>query len=246
MAFPEAGKDRIYAVPVERVADFAFDADVARVFPDMLNRSVPGYATMVQTIGALAGQWLQPRSRCYDLGCSLGAVTYAVAGSARADGVEVIAVDNAPAMIERLQARLDTTPPAMPVKLLCMDVLDLPIERASLVVLNLTLQFIAPSQRLDLLKRVHRGLLPGGALLISEKIRFSAPSEQRHMEALHLAYKRAMGYSDLEISQKRQALDRVLVPDTLAEHQIRLRQAGFAQVAEWFRCLNFTSLLAVK
>lgn len=239
-------KDQIYADPLAVVDDFAFDASVAKVFPDMLNRSVPGYGSLVQMIGQLSSEWLKPNSRCYDLGCSLGAVSYAVAGSAGTEGVEIIAVDNAPAMIERLRTRFAADPPGLPVRPLCADIQDVSIEQASLVVLNLTMQFLPPERRLELLLSVYRGLLPGGVLILSEKLRYDNEGEQKRMDALHHGFKRSMGYSDLEISQKRAALEKVLMADTLEVHGERLVAAGFSSVTEWFRCLNFVSLMAVK
>jgi tRNA (cmo5U34)-methyltransferase len=114
------------------------------------------------------------------------------------------------------------------------------------VVLNFTLQFLASEERLALLQRIHAGMLPGGVLVLSEKIRFAEETGQQFQERMHLAFKRANGYSEMEISQKRQALERVLIPDTLAEHRERLLQAGFDRVEPWFQAFNFASLAAFK
>ena len=70
--------DRLFAQPLAQVPDFVFNEDVVRVFPDMIKRSVPGYPTIVENIGVLAGQFAQPHSVLYDLGSSLGAVTQAL------------------------------------------------------------------------------------------------------------------------------------------------------------------------
>ena len=154
----------------------------------------------------------------------------------------MIAVDNAEAMLARcreLHAGQD-------IDWCCADIREIEIEDASLVVLNLTLQFIDPRQRAALLARIHRGLRPGGALVLTEKIRYADPALQRRMTALYEAFKKTQGYSDLEISQKRAALERVLVPDTEETHLQRLRAAGFSEIDECFRGLLFVSWLAVK
>jgi tRNA (cmo5U34)-methyltransferase len=238
-------KDCLYADPLPRVGDFTFDESVARVFPDMIHRSVPGYADLVAMIGVLAADILRRGGRCYDLGCSLGAVSYAVSGAARADNIWIVAVDNSPAMIERLRQRLNSHPPAQPISLCCADIEDVGIVEATLVVLNLTLQFLSVPRRFPLLQKICQGLQPGGVLILTEKLAFD-PAEQRAMDALHQAFKRAQGYSEMEISQKRTALERVLVPESLQAHQARLRAAGFSKVMVWFQCLNFVSLLAWK
>jgi tRNA (cmo5U34)-methyltransferase len=238
-------KDCIYAEPLPVIDDFIFDAGVARVFPDMINRSVPGYANLLEMLGVLARDTMSDGGRCYDLGCSLGAVSYAVSRASRDRAIEIIAVDNSPAMIERLQQRVQSHPPAHKMELQCADIQDVTIEKAALVVLNLTLQFIAPSRRLALLQNIHRGLRPDGVLIVTEKLRF-APEDQDALDRLHLAFKRAQGYSDLEISQKRSALEQVMITDSLQTHDQRFHEAGFSRNLVWFQCLNFVSLMAWK
>jgi tRNA (cmo5U34)-methyltransferase len=128
----------------------------------------------------------------------------------------------------------------------CGDLQDVTIENASVVVLNFTLQFIPPEQRLSLIQRIHAGLKENGILILSEKIAFSEPGQQYFHEELHHDFKRANGYSDLEISQKRSALEKVLIPETIACHQKRLQDAGFSSPELWFQCFNFVSLVAIK
>lgn len=245
------GDDRVYARPVKKVADFAFDESVARVFPDMIERSVPGYSGLIPLIGMLAEHYVQPDSRCYDLGCSLGAVSLVMArflkdSSKSVQNCEIVAVDNAPAMIERCRAHLQSVEERVPVRLLCEDVETLAMDKASVAVMNFTLQFIEPGRRSALLEKIHRALLPGGVLILSEKIGFDAPAQQQWMSELHHAYKKANGYSDLEIAQKRSALENVLIPESTDTHLHRLQKTGFRRTALWYQCMNFASILAVK
>lgn len=228
------------------IVDFAFDENVARVFPDMIRRSVPGYETVITLTGLLAEQYAQADSNCYDLGCSLGAATLAMRSRIQQPGCRIIAVDNAEAMTRRCQQHVAEAGDGLEVDVICADIQDVTIHNASVVVVNFTLQFIPPAARLALMQHIYKGMQPGGALLLSEKIVFSDTAEQQRMEALHVAFKKANGYSDLEISQKRSALENVLIPDTLEQHQQRLQTAGFSSVDLWFRCINFISLLAVK
>ncbi len=239
-------KDQVYAQPRNQVSRFEFDQAVVDVFPDMIKRSVPGYSTVLAMTGMFAARYVQKGSACYDLGCSLGAATLSMARAVQGMDCQVIGVDNAPAMIAACQSHLDVAGLTTPVVLLCKDISSVPVERASLVVLNYTLQFIHPKERQALLASIYEGLLPGGALVLSEKIVFSDPEKQALMTALHLDFKRANGYSELEISQKRTALENVLIPDTEEVHLNRLRNAGFPSPAMWFQSLNFASILAVK
>ncbi len=236
--------DSLYAAPQDPVGEFAFDERVAAVFPDMVRRSIPGYRTLVEMTGIIAARHAVANSRCYDLGCSLGASTLAMRRHIDAPGCRIVAVDKSAAMLERCRANLAGQPSGPPVDLVCRDIREIEIGDASAVVLNYTLQFIPPGDRLRLLKDARRGMRPGGVLILSEKIRFEDRRVDQEMSRLHTAFKKAHGYTDLEISQKRSALERVLVPDSVEVHRERLEHAGFQRTLPWFQCCNFVSLLA--
>lgn len=239
-------RDEIFAAPQEMIVDFAFDERVAAVFPDMIRRSVPGYGEVIALLGLFAEQYAQADSTLYDLGCSLGAATLSLRRRIKAPHCRIIAVDNSQAMVERCRENIAHDLATTPVGVLCADIREVTIENASVVVLNFTLQFLPAEERQTLLARIYDGMRPGGVLLLSEKLRFSDEASQQFQEQLHLAFKRANGYSELEISQKRAALEEVLVPDTLEQHRERLTAAGFARVEPWFQAFNFASLAALK
>ncbi len=241
-------KDEIF---VDKAGDepFRFDASVAEVFPDMLRRSIPGYQASLEAIGSLAARYVRDDTACYDLGCSLGAATLAMRQGIRASGCRIVAVDNAPAMVERCTEIIKTDRSAgseIPVEVALGDVLDTPIENASMVVLNYTLQFVAPERRDELLKRIADGMVGGGLLVLSEKVVDEDPHMEELLFELHHEHKRRNDYSALEISRKRAALENVLIPETIAQHRKRLLGAGFAHVAIWLRYFNFVSIIAIK
>lgn len=238
--------DRLYANQLTHIEDFVFDQRVVDVFPDMIKRSVPGYTTIIAMIGDLAERYARSDSRCYDLGCSLGAATLAMRHRIHAADCRLIGVDNSPAMIERCQQVIAADSGEVPVDLVCARVQEVHIERASVVVLNFTLQFIPLKERLAVLEKIYAGLLPGGVLILSEKLAFDDQLHQQLMIELHHNFKRANGYSELEIAQKRSAIEQVLLPETLDTHRQRLRRAGFTSVDVWFQCFNFASLIAIK
>ncbi|MCK7542835.1 carboxy-S-adenosyl-L-methionine synthase CmoA [Marinobacter bryozoorum] len=242
---PNHRLDTIYATDQPR-QDFRFDESVARVFPDMIRRSVPGYTTIIPMIEVITEQYVQPGSHCYDLGCSLGASTLAMRHGMPASGCTLVGVDNSPAMIERCEHYIALDDHPLPVTLRCEDILETDIADASVTTLNFTLQFVDPARRVELLTRIAEATRPGGVLVLSEKIRFDNEREQETQTRLHHEFKRANGYSDLEISQKRSALEQVLIPETLTEHRQRLGGAGFRDVTVWYQCFNFVSMLAFK
>jgi tRNA (cmo5U34)-methyltransferase len=229
----------------ELAGQFTFDSAVARVFPDMIRRSVPGYAETVAMSGVIAGEYARDNTNLYDLGCSLGAVTLAMRHGVKAHNCKIIGIDSSSAMIEQAGHYIALDEGSVDVELLCADITAQAIENASVVALNYVLQFIAQSQRLDLLTQIAQGLNAGGALILSEKICFD-DEEQPLQDKLHLDFKRANGYSDLEIAQKRSAIENVLIPETEHVHVTRLKQAGFSQVIRWYQCFNFVSYLAIK
>ncbi|TRX00653.1 carboxy-S-adenosyl-L-methionine synthase CmoA [Candidatus Methylobacter oryzae] len=241
-----SSKDSLYASPIGEVGAFKFDETVVNVFPDMIQRSVPGYSAIISAIGLLAGRFAREHSVCYDLGCSLGAATLAMRHQIEAENCRIIAVDNSEAMLSRFQQTLQQDQAQVAVDVQCADIRDVAIENASVVVLNFTLQFIPLEDRLALLQKIYRGLLPGGILILSEKLKFDDERQQELQTQMHHAFKKAQGYSDLEISQKRTALENVLIPETFAQHQHRLREVGFSSAEVWFQYFNFASIIALK
>ena len=239
-------KDNLYNQPLERVSGFRFDRKVARVFPDMIKRSVPGYEEILQAIGLFTAYHVQAGTRCYDLGSSLGAASLAMRSGINVPNVEIIAVDNSPDMIRESKRYIDNPPDEPPIRLICADFQDIKIRNASVVVLNYTLQFLDPAEREERLRIIYQGMLPNSVLIISEKILFPDPREQEFQYAMHLAFKKAHGYSKLEISQKRTALENVLIAETFETHRRRLLNIGFKQCFQWFQYFNFISMAAVK
>lgn len=238
-------KDKIYSKPRKKISKFVFDQKVASVFNDMISRSVPGYSDIIQMCGILAVQFVKPQTRVYDLGCSLGSASRAVLKAVPNQPYELIALDPSSAMLSKAKENLRGKYEAS-VLLDCGKAESVGIKNASFVMLNFVLQFIPKANRLALLQKIYAGLNPGGALVLSEKIDFETKRERDAQRKLHEEFKKTRGYSDLEISQKRTALEKVLIPETLRAHEKRLRQAGFSKVYVWFRCFNFASLIAVK
>jgi tRNA (cmo5U34)-methyltransferase len=239
-------KDRIYADDNDPAAPFEFSDAVVRVFPDMIERSVPGYRLLLELTPLMVARAVQPDSVIYDLGCSLGAATLAARRAVQVDNVEMVAVDRSPEMVQRCRELIAADNSRVPVEVLEADICELPIADASVVLMYFTLQFIAPDRREELLARIAAGMKPGGILLLAEKLAFEPAEDQTWLDTHHHDFKRAQGYSDLEIARKRQALENVLVPETRAVHHQRLNAVGFSQVVDWFQCFNFAAMVAVR
>ncbi|MBK1880072.1 carboxy-S-adenosyl-L-methionine synthase CmoA [Pelagicoccus mobilis] len=239
-------KDQVYADPRAQVDAFAFDEGVADVFDDMIRRSVPGYGMTLSLLGIIAQHYAKPGTRIYDLGCSLGAGIASMGSKLDTPDITFHGIDNSQPMLDRCRPNLADVDKRHTVELHCQNIQDTPIENASIVVLNFTLQFIPKEERHELLARICQSLVPGGILVLSEKILFDDPHIQEDLTTLHHDFKRANGYSDLEISQKRSSLENVLVPETIDAHESRLAAAGFARDEIWLQCFNFASFLAFK
>ncbi len=239
-------RDRIFAEILQKPGDFAFDDKVAAVFPDMLRRSIPGYPAIIDMIETLTERYAQADTRLYDLGCSLGASSLSMLRGLKNKPGEIIAIDNSPAMIERCK-KLEIAPsPSTKIKFCCEDILDFPIVDASVVVMNFTLQFIDPAKRCSLLKRICEGMKPNGIMILSEKVKFEDDQVNDLLIDVYHSFKKSNGYSDLEISQKRTALENVLIPESIRQHRDRFIRAGFTSADVWFQCFNFMSMLAIK
>lgn len=238
--------DLIFSSKKSQIKDFAFDEQVVEVFPDMISRSVPGYTTIINTIGNLSQQYAQSNTNIYDLGCSLGAATLAMKKSITTENCSIIGIDNSLAMVERCKIHVSAFKGKSQVDILEGNILDTVISNASMVVLNFTLQFIESDLRQSLMQKIYDGLQPGGILVLSEKLKASDDVCNDLLIDLHHNFKRANGYSELEIAQKRTALENVMRPDSLETHLCRLNQSGFNHINQWFQCFNFMSLVAIK
>ncbi len=163
-----------------------------------------------------------------------------------AKNCKIIGIDSSSAMVERCKMHVNAFKGNTPVEIIEDNILNVEIENASMVVLNFTLQFIAPELRQQLLTKIANGLRPGGLLLLSEKLADSDNVCDELLIDLHHDFKRANGYSELEIAQKRTALENVMRTDDLNTHLDRLKQADFNHNTPWFQCFNFFSLIAIK
>ncbi|MDR0218638.1 MAG: carboxy-S-adenosyl-L-methionine synthase CmoA [Enterobacteriaceae bacterium] len=243
---PHNQRDSLFSAPIAKLGDWSFDERVAEVFPDMVKRSIPGYSNIISMIGMLASRFVTPGSQVYDLGCSLGAATLSIRRNISVDGCHIIAIDNSPAMTERCRRHIDAFKAKTPVEVIEQNILDTDIKNASMVVLNFTLQFLHPDDRQKILDKIYAGLKPGGVLVLSEKFNFEDDDIGELLFSMHHDFKRANGYSELEISQKRSMLENVMRTDSVETHKSRLKQAGFQHTEVWFQCFNFGSLLAIK
>ena len=224
---------------------FSFDESVSNVFADMIRRSVPGYAQMLAMtaqIARLQANKLKRPITVYDLGCSLGAVGHALLQVFEPHEIRLIAVDNSAPMLTQARALFERF--EHPVECVHADICELDFERCDLVISNLTLQFVDPKSRDDLIARIYDALTPGGQLIVSEKV--SSGSADPWLIEVHEQFKRANGYSETEIAKKREALEGVLIRDSLAQHHDRFKAAGFSESHTWFQYLNFVALCAMK
>jgi len=220
---------------------------VATVFDDMINRSVPGYSAIIDMVGQLAHRYCKNGSIIYDLGCSLGASSLSITRHIEHNDYEIIAIDNSEAMVSRLKADLQNQKGATKqIKVKLEDIRESEIKSASMVILNFTLQFINVKDRDQLIKKISAGMRPGGLLIISEKVSFTNMEMNSLFIDLYHKFKEKQGYSELEISQKRDALENVLIPESLEKHYERLLAADFELIETWLKYFNFASIIAFK
>ena len=239
-------KDQLFQNAVVSAGSFEFDQSVTDVFADMIQRSVPGYQSVIELTGLLGQQFITENSNCYDLGCSLGASLISMIKGA-SKPAHYYGIDNSLPMIESCnesmrklltESQLDST------RILHQAIEQTTIENASLVALNFTLQFIEKQNRESVISNIYQGLNNGGALILSEKI--INDDNDNLITPLYEQYKIAKGYSELEVAKKREALVDILVPESIESHRQRLLNSGFKQVFVWFQCFNFSSMLAIK
>ncbi len=247
--------DTLFTTPLDKAARFSFDEQVVACFPDMIRRSVPGYGQVLAMLPLFARRHCKYRqqdengqrvSRVYDLGCSLGGATMALAGEFAAHDLQIKAVDISPAMTSEAQKLLSDNYPKHDIEVITTDIRNIELEPCDMVILNLTLQFLPAADRVAVLEKIYAALSEGGILVLTEKTHAFDEQYDAWLVERYYDFKRANGYSEMEISGKRNALENVLITDTLDQHHERLSKVGFARHLTWFQFLNFASMVAFK
>ncbi len=238
------GQDRLFREPYA-CSSFQFDSRTAQVFDDMLVRSVPMYAAVQDAVASIVCRLARSGTAVVDLGCSTGTTLSRVASRLSVTDVELVGVDRSEPMLEKARTRLADC--GRDVRLLQQDLnacAALPV--ASVVIMNLTLQFVRPERREAVIRLIYESLCPGGALILVEKVTPDCSELHSLFTDIYYDFKRENGYSELEIARKREALENVLVPYTPGENRTLLRQAGFDRMESFFRWFNFEGMVAVR
>lgn len=239
-------KDRIFAEKTDRAHDFQFDGKVAGVFDDMVSRSVPFYDEIQRMTCELSADFAMPDTAVVDLGCSTG-TTLLRLDPMLDPAVAMVGIDNSQPMLDQAQTKLADVIKRRKVALQLADIEAIPpIENASVVLMVLTLQFVRPLHREKIARKMYDGLNRGGVLIIVEKLLSADSTLNRLFIEHYYDYKRQQGYSDVEITQKREALENVLIPYRMEENVDLLKGAGFTHVEDFFRWYNFSGIIAVK
>jgi tRNA (cmo5U34)-methyltransferase len=239
-------QDRIFTEPAPLVKDFRFDAGTARVFDDMVSRSVPFYDEIQRMVTEIAAEFAVDGTNLYDLGCSTG-TTLLELDRAVSPGVRFAGLDNSEEMLAKAREKLAGNLARRPFRLERADLHEgFTVENASVVLMILTLQFIRPLHRSRVIRSIARGLNPQGCLIVVEKLTVSDSLLNRLFIKFYYDMKRRNGYSDMEIAQKREALENVLIPYRMEENRELLLSEGFRSCEEFFRWYNFSGMVAVK
>lgn len=238
--------DQVFRDEITKVSDFKFGTTVVNVFDDMVSRSVPYYNEMQRMLAEIAADHVKEGTFVYDLGCSTGTTLIGLDELIPSD-IRFIGIDESQEMLDKCDVKLKEAGFVRPYDLVAGDLHQhLPISNGSVVILCLTLQFVRPLYRERLLRNIYEGLNPGGVLLLVEKVLAESSVFNRDFIKYYYNYKRRNHYSELEISQKREALENVLIPYKLSENMLLLKEAGFADCEIFFKWYNFSGMIAYK
>ncbi|MBU0483328.1 MAG: carboxy-S-adenosyl-L-methionine synthase CmoA [Proteobacteria bacterium] len=238
-------KDEIYKNK-EVKEDFRFNRQVAEVFDDMLSRSVPCYGQVMDLSTRILTQKLQPGDTIFDLGCSTGTTLIELARRLPQEDLQFVGFDNSAAMIGKASSKAEMYTMKDRLNFIEQDITELDLQDGGAIIMNYTLQFIRPMMRQEFIKKIRTFLRPGGVLIISEKVISHDPMLNRTFIDLYLDFKRESGYSELEISRKREAMENILIPFSVEENLTLMKDAGFSSVETFFRWFNFSSFVAIK
>ncbi len=233
--------DKVFTKPIKK--QFEFDEEVAAVFDDMLQRSVPFYKESQKITEFFTLKNLPDGGVMYDLGCSTASLLLNIHRAMDVDA-KLIGLDNSEAMLQ--QARRKCEAYGADIMVQNADILEYDYEMADVFVSNYTLQFVRPLVREELVKKVASSLKDGGVFLFSEKVISHHPKLNKDLIECYYAFKKEQGYSEYEIMQKREALENVLVPYSEDENITMAKNAGFSHCEVVFRWANFATFIALK
>ena len=240
-------RDAVFRKKMEAVSDFQFDGPVAEVFDDMLDRSVPFYGEMQRMIMEMVPDFATDGSNVYDLGCSTGNTLLGIDKTLGKQPVTLIGIDNSPEMLDKCRTKFEESKPNHELKLVEGDLNQgVEIENASVVLMVLTLQFLRPLYRERLMRTIYEGMNEQGCLILVEKVLGEDSIFNRLFIDYYYRMKKRHGYSELEISQKREALENVLIPYKLIENRELILGTGFRSWDVFFKWYNFCGMIAVK
>lgn len=238
--------DKLFRTKRKLIENFNFGKSTAKVFDDMLDRSVPFYSEIQRMIGEMAADFAVPGTNLYDLGCSTANTFLSITRQVPKD-VVFVGVDSSKEMLDIARQKLKHKNVPQKCELVCMDLNKaVPIINASVVILNLTLQFVRPLYRKRVIESIANGLNEGGCLILVEKVLSPNSTINRLFIKHYYEFKKRQGYSRMEIAQKREALENVLVPYHFDENRELLLGSGFKGCDIFFRWYNFCGIVALK
>ena len=237
--------DKLFSLP-KKSRDFRFDTDTAMVFDDMVNRSVPFYGEIQRMVSELTADFSVPGTNLYDIGCSTG-TTLLMLDRLLDPSINLIGIDNSSEMLDRFRQKICQERTEREISIIQTDLNQNQFfENSSVILSLLTLQFVRPLNRGRLVKNIYEGLREDGCLIMVEKVTGSSTILNRLFIEHYYQFKKRSGYSDLEISQKREALENILIPYHQEENRELLLNAGFSHVEEFYRWYNFAGIIALK
>lgn len=231
---------------VEPGEKWAFDANVTQAFDDMLARSIPQYLVMRQACYDLAKAHMKPKTYIVDLGCSRGEALSQLIDHFGAHA-KYLGVEISDPMLEAARQRYKGLIDCGVVDIRKLDLrTDYPPVPASVTLCVLTLQFTPIEYRLKIMRNIYQNLVPGGALIMVEKILGGSADLDDIFVNLYYDFKRSNHYTEEQIQRKRLSLEGVLVPMTAHWNEEMLRITGFTQIDCFWRWFNFAGWIAVK
>ena len=241
-------RDYVFAAEETRSADFEFNEDVAEAFDDMVERSVPFYTEQQRMVREIAKAFWIPGTSIFDFGCSTA--TTAIGLGLDIPEAQIVGFDNSWPMIDRASEKVREAGVDERVSIRHADLngklSELEFKNASVAALCWTLQFVRPLNRDSLIRHIYDSLADNGALIVTEKVLTNNGHANRFFIDFYYDGKRRRGYSDVEISRKREALENVMVPYRMEENIELFKRSGFEIVETFFQWYNFAGFVCIK
>lgn len=221
---------------------WSFGGKIPNKFEKHIAKSVPLYLEGHQIIVRLSDYFLKDGSICYDIGCSTANLLKKINNHSNKKKIKLYGIEKEKSMYNYANSKINEKN----IKIFNKDIKQIKLNKSDLIISYYTFQFINPSIRQDILKKIFKALNWGGAFIMFEKIRGNDARFDNMLNSLYLDFKEDNKLNSNDILSKSKSLRGILEPFSDQGNLGLLKRAGFKDIQTIMQSLCFKGYLCIK